>query len=81
METPALPPPPSPPPQDLVERIRQAARNGNYFLGSHAYDRMNERSVAPNEVREVMIAGEAIEFDPSGTRGEGDSILFNRPLS
>jgi hypothetical protein len=47
---------------------------------------MNERNIAPLEIREVVLQGHAIEYDKSGDRGEDQGVLFfsrvsdNRPL-
>lgn len=81
MEPSTSPPIENPPPPELVVRIRQTANDSSYVLAQHAFERMMERSINPSEIRDTMISGEAIEYNPAGTRGEGDGVLFNGKTS
>ncbi len=64
------------PPQRL-ERIREAFKQGNYTLRLHGFERMIERGIQPQAIRQIVLEGEPIEFDPAGSRGDDDSVLFN----
>ncbi len=73
-------------PLDLVNRIREAFTAYRYTLRFHGHERMEERNIAPLEIRDVILNGEAIEYDAPGSRGVDAGILFfarvsqNRPL-
>lgn len=64
-------------PEDLVQRIKTAFLQGNYFLSLHSDDRRIERLISPIGLRLVVLNGTAIEFDPAPTIDKGDSVLFN----
>jgi hypothetical protein len=73
-------------PSDLLARIRDAFLEYRYTLRFHGHERMEQRNIAPLEIREVVLYGEAIEYDAAGQRGTDAGILFfarvsqNRPL-
>jgi hypothetical protein len=64
-------------PLDLVKRIKEAFELGNYTLRVHGFERMIERGIHPKSIRNIVLQGDAIEYDPAGVRGLDDSVLFN----
>lgn len=51
----------------------------------HDFERMIERGIHPQDIRQVVLTGDAIEYDPAGYRGTDAGVLFNgrdatRPL-
>jgi hypothetical protein len=65
-------------PYELVERIREAFLKGDYtLLQLHGFERMIERGIHPRSIRQAVLDGKPIEYDPAGTRGKYDSVLFN----
>ncbi|TBH21390.1 DUF4258 domain-containing protein [Thermus thermamylovorans] len=64
-----------------VERIRQAFRQGRYSIEKHAFRRMMERGIRPNEVRDVVMNGAAVSKDlPGNPRDRRPGINFERTL-
>lgn len=48
-------------PIELLERIRLAFQRGNYNITNHAYTRMQQRNITPQEIRSLVLEGQAIE--------------------
>jgi hypothetical protein len=63
-------------PQDLVSRIVEAVRNGQYHLTNHVFERMAERGIGPKELQDVVLQNTPIEYNPARSVTEGDGILF-----
>jgi Domain of unknown function (DUF4258) len=64
-------------PDELVQRIRDAFKKGNYTLQVHGIERMIERSIHPQNIRLVVLEGKPIEYASAGTRGVDASVLFD----
>ncbi len=64
-------------PNTLTERIREAFKLGRYTLRVHGFERMVERGIHPQAIRQVVITGQPIEYDAAGSRGVDESLLFN----
>jgi hypothetical protein len=48
-------------PIELIERIRLAFQRGNYNITNHAYARMQQGNITPQEIRSLVLEGQAIE--------------------
>jgi hypothetical protein len=48
-------------PIELSDRIRLAFQRGNYNIANHAYARMQQRNITPQEIRALVLEGQAIE--------------------
>jgi Domain of unknown function (DUF4258) len=68
-------------PDELIQRIREAFQKGNYTLQVHGFERMIERNIHPQSIRQIVLEGDPIEYDPAGTRGKDNSVLFNGQTS
>ena len=65
-------------PKDLVERICEAVEAFKYALDAHAFERLQQRKIRPNEIRHIVLFGTAIEYDHAGTRDRPfPGILFS----
>ncbi|NJK43307.1 MAG: DUF4258 domain-containing protein [Pleurocapsa sp. SU_196_0] len=68
-------------PKALLHRIQEAFLEYRYLLRVHGHERMNQRNIAPLEIREIVLSGEAIEYDAPGERGIDASVLFSGRVS
>ena len=44
-------------PKDLVERICEAVEAFKYALDAHAFERLQQRKIRPNEIRHIVLFG------------------------
>ena len=49
---------------DLMEKIRERVKAGDYRFTFHGFERCTERKISPNEIEDVIFSGEIIENYP-----------------
>ena len=45
----------------MINNIRKRIVTGDYRLTIHAFERCVERSISPEEIRDIILTGEIIE--------------------
>lgn len=45
----------------MIENIRKRVEVGDYRITIHAFERCVERSISPEEIKDVILSGEIIE--------------------
>ena len=58
----------------MINNIRRRVKAGNYRFTLHAFERCTERNISPEEIKEVILSGEAIEDYPKDKYGQ--VVLF-----
>ena len=53
----------------MIDNIRKQVKAGDYRITIHAFERCIERNIAPNEIKDVILAGEIIENYPEDKYG------------
>jgi len=53
----------------MINNIRSRVKAGNYRLTIHAFERCVERNISPEEIKDVILSGEAIEDYPKDKYG------------
>lgn len=64
-------------PDELLRRIRSAFVQGKYILTDHAYERIAERKITPQELRLLVLEGEAIEVRQAPDDSLATVVLFS----
>ena len=54
---------------DLMEKIRERVKAGDYRFTFHGFERCTERKISPNEIEDVIFSGEIIENYPKDKYG------------
>jgi len=54
---------------DLMEKIRERVKAGDYRFTFHGFERCTERKISPNEIEDVILSGEIIENYPQDKYG------------
>jgi len=54
---------------DLMEKIREHVKAGDYRFTFHGFERCTERKISPNEIEDVIFSGEIIENYPRDKYG------------
>ncbi len=52
-----------------IEKIKNLFRTGNYRLTVHCFERLVERKLAPEDIKEAVLGGEIIEKYPEDKYG------------
>ena len=53
----------------MIENIQRQAKEGNYRLTIHAFERFIERSISPQQIKNAILDGEIIEDYPEDKYG------------
>jgi hypothetical protein len=53
----------------MIQNIRSQVVDGAYRFTLHSFERCAERSISPDEIRQVILSGEIIENYPEDKYG------------